>query len=106
MEWTIQLPGSVAFLLCDPLADTVERFSDGASPSDYFVPAGANCTAHLAALLVQGGKILGRTASLAPGTVAPVGPIAVYTAHELMRTFPEETPPRLSRSDNGRNRLP
>jgi hypothetical protein len=106
LEWTIQLSDSVALLMCDPLADTVVMFSDGASPSDHFVPPGANCTAHLAALLVQGGEIFSRGSALAAGTVAPNGPISVYTAYELMRTLPEDEVPRLPRTNNGRNRTP
>jgi hypothetical protein len=106
LQWTIRLPGSIAMLLCNPLTDAVIRFSDGASPSDFFVPPGASCTVHLAAILVQGGEILSRTAVWPAGAIVPVGPSSVYTAYELMRRFPAGNQPRLPRINNGRDRLP
>lgn len=106
LEWTIKLPTSIALLSCEPLSDAVVLFSDGANPSDFLVPPGASCTVHLAAILVQGGEIVGRNAVAPAGVTPPTGPVSVYIAYELRRRLPEQILPRLPRTNNGRDRLP
>ncbi len=103
LQWTIKLRDSVALMTCDPLADQVIDFSDGASPSEYFVPAGASCAVHLAAILARGGEIVGRSAVTPASDASPTGAVEVYTAYELVRTIDADLP-RLPRSNQGRSR--
>lgn len=106
LEWTIQLDSSIAILTCNPLVDKVVRFSDGETPSEFYVPEGASCAVHLSAILALGGEILGRTAVATPTNSFPSGPVTAYTAYELIHRIPqqEQALPRLPRSDNGRAR--
>jgi hypothetical protein len=108
LEWTIQRSDSVALLSCEPLSDTVASFADGASPAELSVPEGSSCAVHLAAMLALGGEIIARNAVAPPGSTPPAGPVTVYTAYELIRSFPapDQNLPRLPRINMGRGRQP
>lgn len=105
LEWTVQLTDSVALLSCEPLSDAVTSFADGAAPPAFTVQPRSSCAMHLAALLALGGDIIGRNPTPPPGSTTPSGPVAVYTAYELVRrpAAPEQDVPRINQ---GRNRLP
>lgn len=108
LEWTVQLTNSVALLSCEPLADSVASFADGAAPPAFTIQPGASCAVHMAAMLALGGEIVARHAVTPPGSVTPAGPVTVFTAYELVRrlTAPDQDLPRLPRVNQGRGRLP
>jgi hypothetical protein len=108
LEWTIQRTNSVALLSCEPLTDMVASFADGASPAELSVPQGSSCAVYLAAMLALGGEIIARHAVTPPGSAPPAGPVTVYTAYELIRTFPapDQSLPHLPRPNKGRDRQP
>lgn len=108
LEWTIQLTDSVALLSCEPLSDAVASFADGATPPIFTIQPGSSCAVYLAAILALGGEIIARHAVAPPGSTPPAGPVTVYTAYELLRTYPapNQNQPRVPRINQGRDRLP
>lgn len=108
LEWTVQLTNSVALLSCEPLSDAVASFADGAVPPIFSIQPGSSCAVYLAAMLALGGEIIARHAVTPPGGTTPAGPVAVYTAYELLRRVPapDQDLPRLPRINQGRDRLP
>lgn len=108
LEWTIQLSDSVALLSCDPLSDAVASFADGATPPIFAIQPGSSCAVYLAAMLALGGEIIARHAVAPAGSTPPAGPVTVYTAYELRRTYPapDQNLPRGPRINQGRSRLP
>jgi hypothetical protein len=104
LEWTVKLTDSVALLSCEPLSDAVRSFADGATPPIFTIQPGSSCAVYLAAMLALGGEIIARNAVTPAGSSSPAGPVTVYTAYELVRTYAaDQGLPRLPRI---RARLP